>query len=110
SIKVGQIELTETRPLGSGSSTGRAWRMEGQTYLINGRVFGAHDPALQEALARIYGTPVRPRCMCVRSGVETYVSKFHRLRDQAHAGNRRPSAHRPTCPSYEPPASESGLG
>ena len=81
--------------------------MEGQTYLINGRVFGAHDPALQEALARVYGTPVRPRCMCVRSGVDTYVSKFHDfvIKRMPETGDRRR-----TCPSYEPPASESGLG
>lgn len=50
--------------------------MDEQRYLINGREFLAHDPALQEALARVYGTPVRPRCLCVHGGVEMYVSKF----------------------------------
>src|SRR5258708_3450358 len=82
--------------------------MEGQTYLINGRVSTAHDPGLQEALARVYGTPVRPRCMCVSGGVEMYVSKFHEfvIKRMPETGGD----HRPTCPSYELPASESGLG
>lgn len=31
--------------------------MDEQRYLINGRIFAANDPGLQDALARIYGTP-----------------------------------------------------
>jgi hypothetical protein len=82
--------------------------MNEQRFLINGRIFAAHDPGLQEALARIYGTPARPRCLCVAKGVEMYVSKFtdfvmKRMPDTG-------TEHRPTCPSYELPASESGLG
>jgi hypothetical protein len=82
--------------------------MNEQRYLINGRIFAAHDPGLQEALARIYETPVRPRCLCVGGGVEMYVSKFIEfvIKRMPDTGTE----HRPTCPSYELPASESGLG
>jgi hypothetical protein len=82
--------------------------MDEQRFLINGRIFAAHDPGLQEALARIYGTPVRPRCSCTAEGVEMYVSKFTDF-----VIKRMPETgveHRPTCPSYELPAGESGLG
>jgi uncharacterized protein DUF1173 len=82
--------------------------MDEQRYLINGRIFAAHDLGLQEALARVYGTPARPRCLCIAEGVEMYVSKFtdfviKRMPDTG-------TEHRPTCPSYELPVTESGLG
>jgi hypothetical protein len=82
--------------------------MNEQRFLINGRIFAAHDPGLQEALARIHGTPARPRCLCVDKGVEMYVSKFNDfvIKRMPETGTE----HRPTCPSYELPASESGLG
>ena len=82
--------------------------MDEQRYLINGRTFAAHDPGLQDALARIYGTPARPKCLCVGEGVDMYVSKF-----KDFVIKRMPDSgveHRPTCPAYEPAASESGLG
>ena len=82
--------------------------MDAQRYLINGRELLVDDPTLQEALARIYGTPVRPRCLCVHGGVEMYVSKFDEF-----VIKRMPETgclHRATCPCYEPPASDSGLG
>ena len=82
--------------------------MNEQRYLINGRIFAAHDARLQEALARIYGTPTRPRCLCVDEVVEMYVSKFSDfvIKRMPETGEE----HRPTCPSYELPASGSGLG
>ena len=83
-------------------------RVEEQRYLINGKVYAPHDPGFQEALARIYGTPARPRCLCVVGGVEMYVSKF-----QDFVIKRMPESgteHAPTCPSYELPPNESGLG
>src|SRR5208282_3630761 len=82
--------------------------MDEQRYLINGRIFAAHDPGLQEALARVHGTPARPRCLCTAEGVEMYVSKFSDfvIKRMPETG----AEHRPTCPSYELPASESGLG
>src|SRR5208282_237534 len=82
--------------------------MDEQRYLINGRIFAAHDPGLQGALARVHGTPARPRCLCTAEGVEMYVSKFGDfvIKRMPETG----AEHRPTCPSYELPASESGLG
>jgi Protein of unknown function (DUF1173) len=82
--------------------------MNAPRYLINGRIFAAHDLGLQAALARIYGTPARPRCLCVGEGVEMYVSKFTDfvIKRMPETG----ADHRPTCPSYELPASESGFG
>lgn len=82
--------------------------MEGQQFLIDGRMYTSRDAALQEALARIYDTPERPRCMCARGGIEMYVAK-HRL----YVIKRMPdtgSQHHPTCASYEPGYSQSGLG
>ncbi len=82
--------------------------MSEQRYLINGRIFAADESGLQEALARIYGTPARPRCLCVAEGVEMYVSKFRDfvIKRMPDTGTE----HLPTCISYELPASESGLG
>jgi hypothetical protein len=79
-----------------------------QNFLINGRVFAALDPALQEALARVYGTPARPRCLCVDGGVEMYVSKFNDfvIKRMPETGD----AHAPTCPSFALSPTESGLG
>ena len=82
--------------------------MEQQRYLINGKVHAADDPALQEALARVYGTPTRPRCLCIDGGVEMYVSKFEDfvIKRMPESGTE----HAPTCPCYELPPNESGLG
>ncbi len=76
--------------------------MDEQRYLINGRIFAADDPGLQEALARVHGTPARPRCLCVAEGVEMYVSKFSEfvIKRMPDTGDE----HCPTCPSYELPA------
>ena len=82
--------------------------MEEQSYLINGKVFATHDPALQEALGRVYATPVRPRCLCVHGGVEMYVSKFKDFTIKRMTGTG--GEHHPTCPSYELTAADSGLG
>jgi hypothetical protein len=83
-------------------------RMDQQCYLIDNQTFLASDPKLQEALASIYGTSIRPRCLCVNVGVEMYVSKFRHfvVKRMPETGSK----HYPSCPSYEPPASESGLG
>ena len=94
--------------LPQGATRTTALRMDEQRYLINGSIFAAEEPGLQEALARIHGTPARPRCLCVDEGVEMYVSKFgdYVIKRMPETG----AEHRPTCPSYELPASESGLG
>src|ERR1700690_329491 len=82
--------------------------MEEQRIFIKGRTYLATDAQLQDALARIYETPERPHCMCVRGGVEMYVAK-HRL----FVVKRMPdtgSQHHPACASYEPELYQSGLG
>jgi len=82
--------------------------MELQKFYIKGRMFLSTDTTLQEALASIYETPERPRCLCVRGGVEMYVAK-HRsylVKRMPGTGNQ----HLPSCPSFEPEWSHSGLG
>jgi Protein of unknown function (DUF1173) len=96
------------REVREGSLAGYRHRMDEQRFLINGRIFTAHDPELQEALARIHNTPARPRCLCITEGVAMYVSKFNEfvIKRMPETG----ANHHPTCPSYELPPSESGLG
>jgi hypothetical protein len=82
--------------------------MEQQHFYVDGRSYPTTDPQLQAALERIYDTPERPRCMCVRGGVEMYIAK-HRLfvvKRMPESGNQ----HDPLCPSYEPELTQSGLG
>jgi hypothetical protein len=82
--------------------------MEHQLLSIRGRILEPEDPVLQDALAAVYDTPERPRCMCVPGGVEMYVA-FHRR----YLAKRMPdtgSQHHPACPSFEPASQQSGLG
>ena len=82
--------------------------MEEQRFSIKGRTYTSRDPALQDALARVYDGPERPRCMCQRGGIEMYVAK-HRL----YVVKRMPDTghqHHATCVSYEPELGQSGLG
>ncbi|MEP7346575.1 MAG: DUF1173 family protein [Gemmatimonadaceae bacterium] len=82
--------------------------MEEQRFLIQDKTFTARDPVLQDALARVYDTPERPRCLCVPGGIEMYVAK-HRQ----HVAKRMPGTgpqHHATCPSFEPEVGQSGLG
>lgn len=82
--------------------------MEAQRFFIKGRILAAEDPGLQDALACVYDTPERPRCLCVQGGVDMYVAK-HRL----FLVKRMPDSaqrHHPSCPSYEPELTQSGLG
>ena len=44
-------------------------------YFVRGRVFMAGDGQLQAALARIYESSERPRCLCVQGGVEMYIAR-----------------------------------
>ena len=65
-------------------------------------------PGLQDALAQGYGSPERPRCLCVSGGVEMYIARHaeyigKRMSDTGHR-------HHPTCPSFEPEPGMSGLG
>src|ERR1700686_3826568 len=81
--------------------------MDEQRFSIKGRTYTSCDPALQDALARVYDGPERPRCMCQRGGIEMYVAK-HRL----YVVKRMPESghqHHATCASYAPEAGQSGL-
>ena len=81
---------------------------EQQWFAIDGRVMGAADAQLQDALARAHESPARPRCLCVPGGVEMYVARYRRfvLKRMPQTGQH----HHPGCPSYEPLPTESGLG
>jgi hypothetical protein len=81
---------------------------EGQRLAIRGRVWMAGEAGIQEALASVYGTPERPRCLCMPGGIEMYVAH---LRD--FVVKRMPNAggqHHPRCGSFEPDVAQSGLG
>ena len=82
--------------------------MEPTRYFIKGRTYAVTDPGLQDALARVYESPERPRCQCVPGGVEMYIARHadyvvKRMPDTGHQ-------HHPTCPSFEPEPGMSGLG
>lgn len=82
--------------------------MDQARYFIRGRTFTASDPAIQDALARVYESSERPRCMCVTGGIEMYIAKHaefvvKRMPDTGHL-------HHPTCASFEPEPGSSGLG
>lgn len=82
--------------------------MDGQRFAIKDRVIGADDPQLQDALAQVYDTPERPRCLCMPGGVEMYVARHSQfvVKRMPDSG----SVHHPGCPSYEPEIQQSGLG
>ncbi len=86
--------------------------MEGATdvarFFIKGHTYLEADAELQEALARAYETPERPRCMCEPGGVEMYVARYVEfvVKRMPGTGDR----HHPTCPSFEREPGVSGLG
>ena len=82
--------------------------MDSQRFAIKGRVIEADDRQLQEALAQVYDTPERPRCLCVPGGVEMYVARHRQfvVKRMPDSG----STHHPGCSSYEPEVQQSGLG
>jgi len=82
--------------------------MEEQRFLIQDRTYTSRDSALQDALARLYDMPERPRCLCVPGGIEMYVAKHRRylVKRMPDTGPR----HHATCVSYEPEPGQSGLG
>lgn len=82
--------------------------MEAQRFFIKGAAYSAADTQLQDMLARIYETPERPRCLCVRGGVDMYVARHrhYMVKRMPGTGNK----HHPACSSYEPEYGQSGLG
>ena len=82
--------------------------MDTQRLAIKGSVLTVDDPRLQGALAAVYETQERPRCLCVPGGIEMYVA-----RHRQYLVKRMPDTgkqHHPDCSSYEPNPQESGLG
>jgi len=77
-------------------------------YLIQGTALRGDSPALQAALTEVYGTDERPKCLCIERGIEMYVAQHAQLVIKRMPGTG--PAHHPSCPSYEAPASETGLG
>jgi hypothetical protein len=77
-------------------------------YRIRDTLLRGDSPALQAALTQVYGTDERPKCLCVGRGVEMYVAQHAQLVIKRMPGTG--PAHHPSCPSYEAPASETGLG
>lgn len=79
-----------------------------QNLLIAGRRYSAGEALLQSALERVYGTEDRPRCLCIRGGVEMYVARHGTLMAKRMPGTGH--LHHPSCPSFEADYSQSGLG
>jgi len=77
-------------------------------YLIQGQVYAASDARLQDALARVYGSSERARCMCVPGGVEMYVAQHGEFVIKRMPQTGR--LHRACCPSFDPEPGTSGLG
>jgi hypothetical protein len=80
----------------------------GPQYLVDGVRLSPSDTAWQQALERAHAGGMKPLCLCRPDGVPMYVARYEhfvvkRLPDTGHQ-------HHPTCPSYESPASQSGLG
>ncbi|HTO88869.1 MAG TPA: DUF1173 family protein, partial [Thermoanaerobaculia bacterium] len=67
-------------------------------YLIQGRAYRGDSPALPAALADAHRSEERPRCLCVRDGVEMYVAHHARFVIKRMPGTG--AAHHPSCPSY----------
>ncbi len=78
-----------------------------QQFLIRNRTYTAGDPRVQVALAEIYGSAERPRCLCVAGGIDMYVAKLDQyvIKRMPDSGCR----HHPSCPSFEPEPGSSGL-
>lgn len=77
-------------------------------YEIAGRRYVQQSPGFAEAIAHAHAAQQRPRCICVPGGLETYVAKLNdcfvvkRMPETGHQ-------HAPSCPHFEPSATESGL-
>lgn len=78
-------------------------------YLIAGKRLTTDSPGFAEAVAAAHAEHQRPRCLCLRGGIEMYVARL----GDCFIVKRMPntgSQHAPDCPSYEPPPEFSGLG
>ena len=78
-------------------------------YLIAGQQFQTDSSGFAEAIAAAYADHHRPRCLCLRDGIEMYVARLGGgfiVKRMPNTG----SQHAPECSSYEPPPEFSGLG
>ncbi len=78
-------------------------------YQIAGQQFRTDSAGFAEAIAAAHAEHHRPRCLCLRDGIEMYVARL----GDGFIVKRMPNAgsqHAPDCPSYEPPPEFSGLG
>ncbi|QKY12040.1 DUF1173 family protein [Janthinobacterium lividum] len=82
--------------------------MESPTYLVRGRRLTEGAIEMQLALSELHGTAERPRCLCMPGGVDMYIAKMDRclLKRMPGTGHK----HHPSCRSFEPEYSDSGLG
>lgn len=85
--------------------------MDCPLYLLKARRMAEDAPDMQLALAQLHGTAERPRCLCVRGGVEMYIAAIgHAERWVLKRMPGTGSQHHPSCKSYEPDLTDSGLG
>lgn len=78
-------------------------------YLIAGQQFRTDSSGFAEAIAAAHAEHNRPRCLCLRDGIEMYVARLGNefiVKRMPNTG----SQHAPHCLSYEPPPDLSGLG
>ena len=80
----------------------------GPQFLIDGVRMRPGDAAWQPALENAYARDVKPLCLCRTDGVPMYIAHYQQyvVKRLPETGDR----HHPTCPSYEPPPNQSGLG
>lgn len=92
-----------------GTTTEAVARASQAAYLIAGQQFRTDSSGFAEAIAAAHAEHHRPRCLCLRDGIEMYVARL----GDGFIVKRMPntgSQHAPDCPSYQPPPEFSGLG
>lgn len=92
-----------------GTTTEAIARASQAAYLIAGQQLRTDSSGFAEAIAAAHVEHHRPRCLCLRDGIEMYVARL----GDGFIVKRMPntgSQHAPDCPSYEPPPEFSGLG
>ncbi|WP_341702096.1 DUF1173 domain-containing protein [Ferrovibrio sp.] len=76
---------------------------------LGGKAMRPDQPEFSDALAGLYSSRFRPKCMCRNPGVEMYIAKVQGkfiVKRMPDSGQR----HSPNCDSFEPPPELSGLG
>lgn len=78
-------------------------------FLLGTKTLSPDDDGFVAALGQAHAARLRPKCLCLATGVDMYVARL----GDTFIVKRMPntgSSHAPGCPSYEPPAESSGLG